>query len=152
GSQKVTATDRNVTLFDAIRNFSVTQGGRVAAGEWIDVIRLRDQLVESIKVSVAGMLVRATNSSGKVPYTDAGIQLVVNAIRDPLDLNVRRGGIAPEELDEYGNVIPSYTISAPRNSQVPTNDKANRILRDVKFTARLAGAIHVVEVRGSLVY
>lgn len=152
GSQKVTATDRNVTLFDAIRNFSVTQGGRVAAGEWIDVIRLRDQLVESIKVSVAGMMVRATNSSGKVPYTDDGIQLVVNAIRDPLDLNVRRGGIAPEELDEYGNVIPSYTISAPRNSQVPTNDKANRILRDVKFTARLAGAIHVVEVRGSLVY
>jgi hypothetical protein len=150
--QYITAKGKNVTTFEMFRNFAVTQGGRVAAGEWIDVIRLRDQLAEQIKVAAVGAIVRATNSTGKVPYTDDGIQLMANAIRDPLDLNVRRGGIAPPELDENDQVIPSYTIGVPRASQVLTNDKANRVLRDLKFTARLAGAIHTTEIKGSLVY
>jgi len=150
--QYITAKGKNVTTFEMFRNFAVTQGGRVAAGEWIDVIRLRDQLVDQIKVAAVSAIVRATNSNGKVPYTDEGIQLIGNAIRDPLDLNVRRGGIAPEALDENDNIIPSYTITLPRASQVVTNDKANRLLRDVKFTARLAGAIHTTEIKGSLVY
>lgn len=146
------ARQKNVTTFERFRNFSITQGGRVAGGEWIDVIRLRDQLVESIKVSVVGAIIRATNSTGKIPFTDDGIQIIVNAIRQPLDLNIRRGGIAPEELDANGDVIPSYKVEYPLAAEISTNDKANRILRDVNFTARLAGAIHTTEIRGSLVY
>lgn len=148
----LTAKAKNVTTFEMFRNFAITQNGKVAAGEWIDVIRLRDQLVEQIKVSAVGVIVRATNSTGKVPYTDDGIQIIGNAITAPLDLNVRRGGIAPEELDENDNIIPSYTISLPRSSQVLVNDKANRTLQDVGFTARLAGAIHLTDIKGSLVY
>lgn len=147
--QAITAHNKNASTFELFRNFAVTQGGKVAAGEWIDVIRLRDQLVESIRVSVVSAMI---NADGKVPYTDDGIQIIGNAIRAPLDLNVRRGGIAPEELDEDDRVIPSYTISLPRSSQVPFNDKANRVLNDVKFTARLAGAIHMVNINGSLSY
>lgn len=151
-AQYLYAKDKNASTFENFRNFAITQGGKVAGGEHVDVIRLRDQLVESIKVSVVGAIVRATNSTGKIPYTDAGIQIIGNAIRQPLDLNVRRGGIAPEEQDENGDIIPSYTLSLPRSSEIPTNDKANRLLRDVYFTARLAGAIQVVEILGSLVY
>ncbi|TFL14218.1 DUF3383 family protein [Pusillimonas caeni] len=147
--QAITAHSKNFSTFELFRNFAVTQGGKVAAGEWIDVIRLRDQLVESIRVSVVSAMI---NADGKVPYTDDGIQAIGNAMRAPLDLNVRRGGIAPEELDENDRVIPSYTISLPRSSQVPFNDKANRVLNDAKFTARLAGAIHVVNINGSLSY
>lgn len=143
------ARNKNFSTFEPFRNFSVTQQGKVSAGEWIDVIRLRDALEDQIKVSIAGAMIRA---DGKVPYTDGGIQIILNALREPLDLNVQRGGIAPPEMDENDRVIPSYTVSAPRAASVPVNDKANRILRDVKFTARLAGAIHVVEVKGSLVY
>lgn len=147
--QFIAATAKNVSTFELFRNFAVTQGGRTAAGEWTDVIRLRDALVDQIKVSVVSSMI---NADGKVPYTDDGIQIIGNAIRGPLDLNVRRGGIAPPELDDQNRLIPSYTLQLPRSFEVPFNDKANRILRDVKFTARLAGAIHVVEVRGSLSY
>src|SRR5690606_1548020 len=83
--QYITAKAKRVTTFEMFRNFAVTQGGRVAAGEWIDVIRLRDQLPEQIKVAAVGAIVRATNSTGKVPYVDDGIQMMANAIRDPLD-------------------------------------------------------------------
>jgi len=40
----------------------------------------------------------------------------------------------------------------PRAASVSTNDKANRILRDLTFSARLAGAIHVAEIKGNLTY
>ncbi|HRL22804.1 MAG TPA: DUF3383 family protein [Alcaligenes sp.] len=147
--QALTAHSKNFSTFERFRNFAVTQGGKTAAGEWIDVIRLRDALVDQIKVSVASAMI---NADGRTPFTDDGIQMIGNAIRAPLDLNVRRGGIAPEELDENDRIVPSYTLRLPRSSQVPFNDKANRVLRDVSFTARLAGAIHVAEVKGSLSY
>ena len=147
--QALVAHGKNFSTFEPFRNFAVTQGGLTAAGEWIDVIRLRDALVEQIKVSVVSAMI---NADGKVAFTDDGIQMIGNAIRAPLDLNVRRGGIATEELDENDRIVPSYTLSLPRSSQVPFNDKANRLLRDVYFTARLAGAIHVSEIKGSLSY
>lgn len=148
----VVAKSKNVTTFEVFRNFSMTQGGKVAGNEWIDIIRLRDALVEAIKVSIVGAIVRATNSTGKLPFTDGGIQVIGNAIRGPLDLNVARGGISPPTLDENDDVIPSYTVTLPRAVNISDNDKANRLLQDVYFTARLAGAIHFVEVQGSLVY
>ncbi|HBJ68558.1 DUF3383 family protein [Alcaligenes phenolicus] len=147
--QALVAHGKSFSTFEPFRNFAVTQGGLTAAGEWIDVIRLRDALVEQIKVSVVSAMI---NADGKVAFTDDGIQMIGNAIRAPLDLNVRRGGIATEELDENDRIVPSYTLSLPRSNQVPFNDKANRVLRDVYFTARLAGAIHVSEIKGSLSY
>lgn len=149
--QAIAAHGKNASTFEPFRNFAITQGGRVAAGEWIDVIRLRDQLVDQIKVSVVSAMINA-DGKGKVPYTDDGIQITGNAVRGPLDLNVRRGGLAPQEVDGDGNLIPSYTLELPRSFEIPANDKANRILRDVRFSARLAGAIHVVEIQGSLTY
>ncbi|CAP41319.1 DUF3383 domain-containing protein [Bordetella petrii] len=150
--QAQAAFNKNANTFEPFRNFAITQSGKVAAGEWIDVIRFRDWLAEQIKVAVVSALINVKGQLGKVPYTDGGIQIVTNAMRGVLDLGVARGGIAPEEVDEDGRKIPSYTVTAPLSANVPFNDKANRILRDVYFTARLAGAIHAVEIKGNLTY
>ena len=69
-----------------------------------------------------------------------------------LSLGQRRGGIAPTEYDEDGNKNLGYVIEVPLASQISANVKASRVLPDVKFTARLAGAIHAVEIKGSLTY
>ena len=145
----IAAHAKNANTFEVFRNFAVTQNGKVAAGEWIDVIRFRDWLVEQIRINVVSALI---NADGKVPYTDDGIQIIRNALQKALDLGVARKGIAPEELDSDGRKIPSYTITVPRSADVSVNNKANRLLQDVSFTARLAGAINVVEIRGSLAY
>lgn len=145
----IAAHAKNANTFEVFRNFAVTQNGKVAAGEWIDVIRFRDWLVEQIRINVVSALI---NADGKVPYTDDGIQIIRNALQKALDLGVARKGIAPEELDSDGRKIPSYTITVPRSADVSVNNRANRLLQDVRFTARLAGAIHVVEIRGSLAY
>jgi hypothetical protein len=88
----------------------------------------------------------------KVPYTDDGIALIEARIRQALELGQDRGGIAPTEYDEDGNENLGFTIEVPLASNISANQKASRVLTDVKFTARLAGAIHVVEIYGSLTY
>ena len=42
---------KNGNTFEPFRNISITQNGKVAGGEWIDVIRFRDWLCEEIKVT-----------------------------------------------------------------------------------------------------
>ena len=87
-----------------------------------------------------------------MPYTAAGIQMVKAALKSVLDLGVSRGGIAPEESDGDGGVIPSYTITVPQISSISATVKATRMLSDVSFTARLAGAINNITLKGVLSY
>ena len=140
---------KNGNSFEPFRNLSLSQNGKVAAGEWIDVIRFRDWLTEEIRTEVLNLLV-----DNRVPYTDPGIAAVRQRMIAALDLGVRRGGIAPEAIDPDDNdrVIPSYTTTVPALANISSSDKAARFLRDVKFTARLAGAIHTVQINGELTY
>lgn len=147
-TQYIAITRKNGNTFERFRNLSLTQNGKVAAGEWIDVIRFRDWLQEEITVNVVNLLI----NRDKVPYTDEGIAMIEARIRQALELGQRRGGIAPTEYDEDGNENLGFVIEVPLSSQISANQKASRVLTDVKFTARLAGAIHVVEIYGSLTY
>lgn len=141
-------TKKNGNTFERFRNVSITQNGKVAAGEWIDVIRFRDWLQEEITVNVFNLLI----NRDKVPYTDEGIALIEARIRSALELGQQRGGIAPTEYDEDGSENYGFVIEVPRSSSISANQKASRVLTDVSFTARLAGAVHAVEITGSLTY
>jgi hypothetical protein len=148
-TQFLAAKGKNCNTFEPFRDsISITQTGKVPAGEWIDVIRFRDWLQEEIQVNIFNLLI----NRNKIPYTDEGIACIQSAISQALELGQRRGGIAPTEWDEDGNEIPGYVINVPLASQISANTKASRILEDLTFTARLAGAIHVVEITGSLAY
>lgn len=146
-TQANAALNKNANTFEPFRNLSITQGGKTAAGEWIDIIRFRDALEERVEVNVFGLFI-----DNRIPFIDDGINQVKSKMAEALDWGVEVGGLAPEEQDEDGNVIPSYTISSPRSSEVSFNDKANRTLKQVRFSARLAGAIHVTEIFGTLSY
>jgi hypothetical protein len=139
--------NKNGNTFEPFRNIAITQNGKVAGGEWIDVIRFRDWLCEDIKTRVFLQMVDT-----RIPYTDAGIGIIRTRIQQSLDFGVARGGIAPPEVDDDGNMVPSYEITVPLSQDVSVNNKANRLLQDVYFTARLAGAIHVVQIQGTLTY
>ena len=145
----INITAKNGNTFEAFRNVAITQNGITAGGEWIDVIRFRDWLCEEIRTNTFNAFIDT-----RIPYTDAGIAVVRQGLIQALTLGVTRGGIAPPvpPADVKGTVIPSFTTSVPRALDVSQSDRAARILRDVTFTARLAGAIHAVEIRGSLTY
>lgn len=151
---KLTTTQRNAALGKNGNTFeyftssiALATPGKTAAGEWMDVIRGRDWLKDLIQTNMAQMMI----NRNKVPYTDAGIQLCANNLRKSLQAGVTAGFLAPEEVDSDGNTIPSFTIYAPLSSDVDSVTKASRVL-SLTFQARLAGAIHLVNISGSVGY
>lgn len=147
-TQKQTVVNKGGNTFEFYQSqIALTNPGKVAAGEWIDVIRFRDWLKDTIQVNMVQMMI----NRDKVPYTDAGIQLCVNNLRKSLQEGQNVGGIAPDELDANNNTVPGFVITYPRSVELSPSIKASRTL-SLGFTARLAGAIHVVEITGALAY
>ena len=144
--KKLEAANFNYVITVASKN--ITQGGKTGGGEWIDVIRFRDWLQNDMQVRVVNLLI----VNPKIPYTDNGIGLVENQMLASLKDGQKYGGIAPTEYDADGNAIPGYTTSVPLAADLTSTQKASRILKDCKFSARIAGAIHVVEIKGCLTY
>ena len=145
--KKMQAANFNYVLTVASKN--ITQGGKTNSGEWIDIVRFRDWLQNDMQVRVVNLLV---TYKGKVPYTDGGIALVQNQMISSLKDGQRYGGISPTEFDEDGNEIPGFVTHVPLAANIPATKKASRVLEDVSFEARLAGAIHMVTIKGTLTY
>jgi len=147
-TQKQTVVNKGGNTFEFYQaQIALTNPGKVAAGEWIDVIRFRDWLKDTIQVNMTQMMI----NRDKVPYTDGGIQLCVSNLRKSLQEGQNVGGIAPDELDAAGTTVPGFVITYPRSTDLAPSIKASRVL-SLGFTARLAGAIHVVEITGALAY
>ena len=126
---------------------NITLTGKTVSGEWIDVIRFRDWLKNDMQKRIYNLLV----TNPKVPFTSGGITLIQNQMLASLIQGQRQGGISPTEYDEDGNEIPGFTTSVPKMTSISDAEKAARTLKGCKFTAKLAGAIHLIEVSGTLV-
>ncbi|MEK5070706.1 DUF3383 family protein [Sporosarcina sp. FSL K6-1508] len=114
--------------------------GVVTSGEYIDII----QATHFLKARMAESVFRLLALKEKVPYTDAGIALVVAEIEGVLNQAFKMGIVA----DEVG--IPLFSITPPRRKDIPKNTIAKRILPDLRWRCVVAGAIENVEIRGVL--
>lgn len=151
---KLTATDvqtifaKNGNVYQYYHtNVALTNNGTVAGGEWIDIIRFRDYLKDLIQTNVVMFMIK----KDKVPYTDQGLQAIGNVIRASLRTGQQVGGIAPDEIDADGNVVPGFNLTIPLSSEVDDVTKASRVAY-FTFNARLAGAIHLADITGGLAY
>ncbi|MBG6243080.1 MAG: DUF3383 family protein [Candidatus Symbiopectobacterium sp. Dall1.0] len=148
-SQYHAARKKNASTYEVFNgDFPLTQTGKVASGEWIDVVRFGDWLKAEMQADV----VAALTNANKLPYTDEGIGIIKNAMLSSLALGRARGGIAPDSLDESGDVLPSWVITAPLARDISANNKGLRVLKDVGCKVRLAGAIHNVDIAIQFVY
>ena len=120
------------------------QGGKVLGDEWIDTIRFRDWLKNQIQMNCFNVLVQ----NAKVPYTDAGIGLIQNAVIAALKEGQANGGIARIFTMRNGNKTAGYTTTAPLAASLSAEQKKTRNLPDLKWTAYLAGAIHAPRLAG----
>ena len=140
--------EANITYFTTFAGKNITneEGGKVLGDEWVDVIRFRDWLKNDMQVRVFNFL----TANAKVPFTDGGITGVQSAMEESLSEGQRAGGIAPTEFDADNNEIPGYTTSVPASLDLSDTQKASRKLPNCKFSARMAGAIQAVDIRGNL--
>ena len=115
----------------------LTLQGTMANGQFIDVQRTIDALTARIQEDIFTILV----NQPKLPYTNASVSLIKGTIR---------GAIRSFQDDEALDPETDPTITAPRVEDVASADRANRLLPDVEFTARIAGAIHSLTIQGTL--
>jgi hypothetical protein len=136
--QKGYALGYNAFVYTTRAGLNITEGGKVASGEWADVIVGIDDLTVDMEARIFGKLV----NSEKIEYTNAGITVVVGAVREALRRSVTNKVLAED---------PQFTVTAPLVSEISTANKGNRILPDVEFQATLAGAIHKTTIAGRVV-
>lgn len=148
GTEMKLLAEKNLNYFITVGNKNITMNGKTVGGEWADVIRFRDWLKNDMQLRVVNLFV----TRPKVPYTDSGIALVQNQMIASLKAGQDAGGIAETEFDEGGNEIPGFVTSVPLSASLSASEKASRRLTKCKFKARLAGAIHFAELKGSLTY
>ena len=140
--------EANVNYYISCANKDITLQGKVIGGEWIDVIRFRDWLKNEMQINIFSLFARYP----KIPYLDAGMTLVENQMRAALQNGQEAGGIAMTESDENGEPVEGFTVTVPKAASLSSADRASRKLRNCRYTARLAGAIHIVEIQGNLVF
>lgn len=140
--------EANISYYTEYGNKYITQGGKTVSGQWIDVVRFMWWQKSEMQERIYNLFV----THPKIPYTDNGIAQVQNQIICSLKRGQAMGGIAPTEYDEDGNPVPGYTVTVPRARDLTQAERSSRELKNCKFTARLAGAIHYVEIRGVLEY
>ncbi len=127
---------KNGNYFERIAGRNVTRHGRMADGTFIDLIRGRDWLESNIALDIFDLLA----NEDKVPFTDEGAQQVVSVVRGRL-INGAAQGIV---------VAASIIVTAIPVASVPVNDRALRNLPGVTFSATLQGAIHTLDINGTL--
>lgn len=147
-AQKKQLEDTSINSFRRYAGSNVAFGGNMLSGEWIDVIRFRDWL----KAEMQTRVFNALKVNRKVPFTDAGIGLIegnmLSTLKDGQDI----GGIAPTEYDADENEIAGYTVTVPKAADLTETERKSRKLTGCRYSARLAGAIHAVEIAGNLTF
>lgn len=115
-----------------VQGVNLTFEGRMASGEWIDIIRGRDHFVQGCRERILQLLATVQ----KIPFTDAGIAQVVAQLRAQVAQSTAFGYLDPEREAVY---------NFPEAANVSAANKANRILPDISVEVYLAGAIHIID-------
>ena len=134
GTHKVNAAAKNASVYLALGGSNVTLDGKVGSGEFLDVTRL----LSAIQATISSRVFNALRAGDKVPFTSQGIEVVRSEVQGVLSEFEASQGIAP------GSIV----VTVPKIASVSSADKAARLLKNVKFSFTLAGAIHRAEVSG----
>jgi len=148
GTLKKALVDGHSNYFAQYAGRNITMNGQVRTGEWIDVVRGRDWLQNDMQIRLYNLLIM----NPKIPYTNSGISLVQSEMIASLKEARDRGIVAQDEYGGDGALVPGFTTSVPNSLDITATQKASRILSGCRFSARLAGAIHMVQVNGTLTY
>lgn len=116
-------------------SIGITRPGKTAGGEWIDVVVGLAWLEARLQEAHFAALV----NNPKIPYTDAGLAILVAVTRGVLRIAEQRGILAP-----------GWTVTQLAVADQDAADRAARIVRGHEFAAQLAGAAHTIDITGTV--
>lgn len=129
------ARGKRALTYTTDRNVAHTWDGFASSGRFFDIQHGVDALVADIETRTYQVFINAE----KVPFTATGQSMIESAIRAAL-------GAA----ETSGLVLPGWTVEMPSLVGYSPVDKAARVLRIVRFSATLQGAINTVTIAGTL--
>jgi len=159
----VAAEDLSTTQADALASFNanvfigynndtaIIQYGTAASGEFIDTVIGIDWLAGEIQTNCFNLLY---TSKTKIPQTDAGMNQLSAAIAQACQQAVTNGLLAPGiwtsagfgQLQTNDFLNNGFYIYQPPVSSQSVQDRASRVSVPFQVAAKLAGAVHTVDV------
>lgn len=136
GAKESALQGKNCNYYSEVGGVNITQEGKVASGEWIDIIIGTDWIEARLREAVYSALV----NNRKIPYDDSGITLIEGLVKGVLNQAAAAGILQAD----------SIVVTVPRYADIPQADKLARKLPDVKFTALYQGAIHRTTINGTI--
>lgn len=136
GAKESALQGKNCNYYSEVGGVNITQEGKVASGEWIDIIIGTDWIEARLREAVYSALV----NNRKIPYDDSGITLIEGLVKGVLNQAAAAGILQAD----------SIVVTVPRYADIPQADKLARRLPDVKFTALYQGAIHRTTINGTI--
>ena len=137
-NEKKNIQDKKGNVLNTVAGINMFEEGVVSSGEFIDIMIGTDWIQARIQEQVFALFV----AEDKVPYDDGGIQAVGLQVEDVLTQAVNRLILVG------GEQKPVVTL--PKRTETTAADRAARFLRNVKFSGFYAGAIHKVQIDGTL--
>jgi len=129
-SEEAELLKEHINYITKVGGLVVTQFARTIGGGNADVTRSKDFLAARLSEGLTALLV----NSPKIPFTTIGMAMISGTM-SLVGIQAQAMGM----LDEFHVIVPDV-------ADIPVNDKANRVLRGVKFVAKLAGAIDTIEL------
>ncbi len=133
-------------IYSTFKGIPVMGPGRMVDEQPIDNIIAQDWTAARIEERAAKVLADASARNKKIPYTDAGIQVFANVVRDVLSQGQLVGHFNPD----VDPIVTGPNGAPLKRSAVPAQDIIDRIVR-IEFEIELAGAIDKAAFVGVLI-
>lgn len=152
GTQAATLKTKRCNVFAQYSNdTAVLQEGVMSGGWFFDERHGLDWLQNDVQTAVWNRLYTSTT---KIPQTDAGINRLVTTVEDRMAKAVRNGLLAPGAWngDGFGalntgdTLTKGYYVYAPPVADQSQADRDARKAPVMQVAAKLAGAVHFVDV------
>lgn len=122
---------------------------------YLDQIIGRLWIKLNLQDDLFNLMTKTAAEGRKIPYTDAGIEVIKNTIANRLAIAGGLGIIAqvdtPEQAKNSYDGVYRYRVTSLTRAEIEQtapNDIVNRVLRGVKYSYVEAGAVERVEVTG----
>lgn len=129
--------ENNINRYVSVAGIGVTLDGKALSGKFIDITHGIDWLHARLQERLFRLLV----INKKIPYTLKGIDLVRSEIIAQLKEAVYQGILAAD---------PEPEVSTPKIEEIESDMRGSRVLPQVRFSGRLAGAIHTIIIQGTV--
>lgn len=119
------------------------QFGIVAANEYIDIIHGSDWLYFRMQERLFGIIKNASDAGRKIPYTNAGRDVLLGGARSVLSAGVSNDFLAAD---------PAPVVTGKDIEDIDPADQAARHYPAIEYSAKPAGAINKITINGTLAY